>query len=255
MNLFNLKNLRKNVIHLWFIEYKELIENISIYKNCLDQQELKKAMKFIYQEDCYNYIKAHYCLRALLSYYTKIPASRLLFVYNNYGKPNIGNDNFNTLKFNMSHSDTSVLVAINLNKEIGCDIENIKENFDSSLGSSILSQEEINFIKDITDIKTQEVLFLKIWTAKEAIVKAEGTGFYTDLSSINIKFNIPGIRYKVSNSSNREWFVSTRDYNNSYVYSLATERLNPHIMLLNWSSYFVRDRQFLEKGHLVVHKL
>ena len=81
---------------------------------------------------------------------------------NEQGKP-ISENKF----FNVSHSHGYVVFVLD-NSPIGIDIEQIR-SFNSDLIDFVSNEEEKNYIHD-------EITFFEIWTNKEALVKALGTG-------------------------------------------------------------------------------
>ena len=115
--------------------------------------------------------------------------------------------------FNISHSGDIIICAISKNYEIGIDIEKIKpikiENF-----KSILSKEDLKFIKNQKD---HSKAFFEIWTKKEAILKAIGTGIIPTLFK-NITLNKDlGIINDVD-----KWYLKKINLYDEYISYLAT---------------------------------
>lgn len=86
-------------------------------------------------------------------------------LYNEHGKPffELGK------KFSISHSGRFTVVAVS-EDEIGVDIEE-RENINPAVAKRCFTEEEQDFAK----LSTKN--FLRIWTAKEAVLKLLGTGF------------------------------------------------------------------------------
>lgn len=101
--------------------------------------------------------------------------------YNQYKKPYLSKD----FDFSISHSGMYVFCAIGKNLKLGLDIEEIKPiNFSEM--TNIMSNSEWKHINEASNPLRQ---FFTLWTLKEAAIKAEGTGFFTDLNTIKIKSN------------------------------------------------------------------
>lgn len=81
---------------------------------------------------------------------------------NEHGKP-ISENKF----FNVSHSHGYVVFVLD-NAPIGIDVEQIR-SFNQSLIDFVFNDEEKKYIHDVTS-------FFELWTNKEALVKALGTG-------------------------------------------------------------------------------
>lgn len=92
------------------------------------------------------------------------------------GKPYINNGS----EFNISHSGDTVIVAFG-EKPIGIDIEQIKP-IDIKSVSHFFHPIEINFINNAFDCTEA---FYKVWTRKEAYLKAKGVGMIENLNRTN----------------------------------------------------------------------
>ena len=92
------------------------------------------------------------------------------YYLNEYGKP-LSKDKY----FNISHSHGYIALVMDT-VNIGIDIEKIRD-VDSDLMDYISNVEERNYIHD-------NVSFFEIWTNKEALVKATGTGIRNKPNSI-----------------------------------------------------------------------
>lgn len=89
---------------------------------------------------------------------------------NEYGKP-LSNDKY----FNISHSNGYIALVID-EVPVGIDIEKIRE-VDDSLIEYISNEQEKEFIKDNES-------FFQVWTNKEALVKAYGSGIKEKIKTI-----------------------------------------------------------------------
>ena len=83
--------------------------------------------------------------------------------YNEHGKPYLKNGPY----FNISHCKAGIAVAVD-DQPIGIDIESIR-HAESDLIERTMNAEEQKTIRSDRD-------FTRLWTRKEAVVKAEGTG-------------------------------------------------------------------------------
>lgn len=99
---------------------------------------------------------------------------------NEFGKPYFENCK---LKFNISHSKNIVAVAVSEN-EIGVDVECIKKKHDG-IADRFFHADEIEYLNSFS-CEEYDVEFTKIWTKKEAYIKAIGTGFSTTLKSFSV---------------------------------------------------------------------
>ena len=102
------------------------------------------------------------------------------FTFNNYNKPLISSEK----NFNITHTDGLVAVAFSNNYDIGIDVEKLsKIDINSLLPYFTSKDEKKNILSKNSEQKYKE--FYKVWTLKEAYLKAKGIGLINDLQSIN----------------------------------------------------------------------
>lgn len=101
------------------------------------------------------------------------------FTYSANGKPLL---NGAGVSFNISHSGDYVVCAVANEQQIGIDIEKIVE-IDPDKLSCALSPSELAYVKKS---QRKNFEFFKIWTAKEAILKAKGLGIQRDMTGFEI---------------------------------------------------------------------
>ncbi len=123
------------------------------------------------------------------------------------GKPYfVESDNF----FNISHSDQLVVCALSY-CEIGIDIErNVPVNYTDLM--HYFSLPEINAINAAAD---KTLAFYQIWTKKEAVLKALGSGLSISLNTFSV------VEQKIF-IADREFFFSEVYLDDKYVCSIAT---------------------------------
>lgn len=114
-------------------------------------------------------------LRLLLAHYTHIPASELRLIAGKNGKPYLDNaQNSSGLMFNFSDSADMALVAVTRNREVGVDIEQIREvERAMEIASRHFSPEGAAELTKASDTERSRV-FLQNWARHEALLKARG---------------------------------------------------------------------------------
>jgi Phosphopantetheinyl transferase len=111
-----------------------------------------------------------------------------------HGKPYL---NGSPLQFNLSHSGGLALVAVSLT-EVGIDVEAARSTFDPvSLAARFLSAADAASLQALPEPERHDE-FLRLWTRKEAALKAIGFGLgglAMDLSGIPIHDIAPAPGY------------------------------------------------------------
>jgi len=156
-------------VHLWFLDLQQPLDvDISI----LSDDEIARLNTFRVSEQKDTYLKCRYVLRRLLALYIDQPPSSISLSYNSFGKPDL-TDNPSHIRFNISHCKHSAVIGITKGS-IGVDIECKTGQSLIEASSLFLNDEEMEALKVTPD---PERALLHLWTQKEAILKAEGTGF------------------------------------------------------------------------------
>jgi 4'-phosphopantetheinyl transferase len=111
----------------------------------------------------------------------------LKFYYGPYGKPGLEKKtNPEMIQFNISHSHGLALCAVAHKREVGVDLEYIHEDHSfGSIAEHFFSKQEavaLNSCPEHLRLK----LFFKLWTRKEALMKADGMGLALDLNQYKV---------------------------------------------------------------------
>ena len=196
----SLEQLKTNHIDLWKIDPTQLSElSIKALESILSKNELEDIKRYKNKNALRTTLITRAISRLVLAQYTTEQAPQLNFERNRYGKPELINNEAN-LRFNISHNNELIIIAICIKDDIGCDIENpLRKVKIEPLSRRYFSKQEHTELCKLTS-KTQQQRFFEMWTLKEAFVKATGIGislglntFYFEKSAsendINIKFN------------------------------------------------------------------
>ncbi|MGV3002794.1 4'-phosphopantetheinyl transferase family protein [Vibrio sp. E150_018] len=164
-------------------------------EKCLDATEYQRFNRFQFEKERIEYAFAHSLKRHILSQnYPKNGKMAWQFFTNKNGKPFVKEP----LSFNLSHSSGAVALAVLKGKsqlEVGIDIEVYKNREDiSELAEAILHPAERNHLITTPNINQG---FLKIWTAKESLLKAVGCGLGDRLNTINCAASLEDQPYKL----------------------------------------------------------
>lgn len=136
--------------------------------------EREHAMRLYRKADRQTYIFAHAILRLLLSLRLETDPRRIQFGCGKSGKPALVFPR-RGLHFNISHADRTIAIGIAGNP-IGIDIDAARDDIDvEGIGGQFFTAEEQIYLKAASP-EEQKERFFYLWTRKEALVKAAGTG-------------------------------------------------------------------------------
>lgn len=226
-------------IHVWRAFLDVTASRQRSLEHTLSEDERKKARCFHFQRDRRRYVLSRALLRAILSRYINIEPGRILFSYNRYGKPFLDKDfDEYALRFNVSHSDEIALYAMTIGREIGIDIECVREDVASEqLAERLFSSQEIAMLRSLPSHLRREAFF-NCWTRKEAYVKARGEGLSLDLKQFDVSL-IPGEQPVLLGDGGNvheisRWSLASLTPGSGYVAAIAVEGHDYQIKRWQW---------------------
>ena len=163
--------------HVWRASLDQPADMIAKFAARLSKDEYQRAERFHRPSDCRRFITGRGILRKIISSYLALAPAEVRFVYNEYGKPFISDDqNGGALNFNLSHSNGMALYAFMRGRRVGVDIEYMHEDFATlEVAERFFSKDEIEALKAApTDQRTRA--FFNCWSRKESYIKAIGMG-------------------------------------------------------------------------------
>jgi 4'-phosphopantetheinyl transferase len=163
----------------------------------LDEKELARADRFRFAIDRETYIAAHALTRALLSHVEGHPPSAWRFVAGPAGKPRI-DPAFGPLRtrFSLSHTRGLVACAAALDAEIGLDVEADDRDMDElDLARQLFAPEEVLLLQDL-EAQQRRRAFFRLWTLKEAYIKATGQGLACPLDAFSFGLEPIAVRFR-----------------------------------------------------------
>jgi len=180
--------LQAGELHIWKIELDYDSGHWQPLMALLSNDEQIKADRFRFEKLRLRYIAGRVALRKLLGGYIGCAPEALIFVYNDYGKPSLQKVD-SGLCFNVTHSGETMLAAFALNSKIGIDIEAIQQNIDCmDICQRWFSVQESNALRDLPE-EERIGAFFRVWTRKEAYIKARGIGLSYPLNRFSVSLD------------------------------------------------------------------
>lgn len=125
--------------------------------------------------------------RVVLAHYLNADPASLEFTAGPNGKPVLVPADGQAVNFNTSHSGGMAVIAVVLDPAaaVGVDIERLDRSVPDSLWPACLSPGEAKWLA-ARPSAMRPADFMRLWTCKEAILKASGQGLRVDPASIDI---------------------------------------------------------------------
>ncbi|WP_297336889.1 4'-phosphopantetheinyl transferase superfamily protein [Algoriphagus sp.] len=169
-----------------------------------------KASQFRNWKDRTNSILGKVMLKHCASRYYNIPNILNQVSYNPFQRPEVDGP----FSFSISHSGNMVVCALSETHQLGIDIESLAA-IDFDPYQEYLSDKEWMQIKLAMDPNRE---FLKIWTQKEAVIKADGRGLTLPLKELNPSDS----HLKIDKQS---WYLHQINLQSNYICHLATDKV------------------------------
>lgn len=171
--------LRPGEIQLWAVSLQVDARDVELWTGVLSREERGRADRYRFEDDRRRFVVARGLLRHLLEAYTGIEASRLAIEAGEWGKPWLRAPS-RPLHFNLAHSGEWALIAMARDAEVGVDFEDLAHGARvEDLAGSICSPAEREAVEGLA-VPDRGRALLRLWSAKEAYLKAVGTGLQID---------------------------------------------------------------------------
>ncbi|HEY9863279.1 MAG TPA: 4'-phosphopantetheinyl transferase superfamily protein [Candidatus Obscuribacterales bacterium] len=223
-------------VHIWQTNLTGSPEYLEFYQSILADPELKRVRQFKFPRDQQAFMIARGILRIILSHYLNLSPEQIKFKYSSKGKPSLDQDP-PPLHFNLSHTNGKAIYAIAMEENIGIDIEYIREIEVISLAKRFFCESEYRWLNSL-DSEAQYAAFFRLWTCKEAYLKATGEGLvglqeveiFTPLDS-NLKI------LKISQDSElaKNWTLQRIEAAENYLATLAIKGTNYQFKYRQWT--------------------
>lgn len=198
--------LAVDLVHVWRADLDVEAARASSWHRSLSADERARGARFRFARDHGRFITGRGLLRAILAQYLHTPPGRLSLHQGTHGKPFVaGHDD---LRFNVSHAGATLLVAVAYRREVGIDIEQIDNDLPvEELADTTLSPAEVRIL-DAFPHEARQAAFLRLWTRKEAYLKADGRGMSLPVTSVDV--SAPGGAVALRDEPTGEWEPSMR---------------------------------------------
>ena len=176
--------LTGDAVHIWLAALDDSAHDPEVLAENLSEDERVRAGRRRNAEARRRFIVAHAALRDILRGYCGQPARALVFESGPHGKPGLAGAT--GIEFSLAHSNAYALIAVTRARPVGVDIERIRPDIRAlELARRFFAPEEAAALADLTEHARVQAFF-RLWTCKEAFVKALGRGFDLPLREFTV---------------------------------------------------------------------
>jgi 4'-phosphopantetheinyl transferase len=213
-------------VRLWCLRLDVPDAAISELQRCLSSDELERARRFRVPEAQRQFIVVRSALRTLLGEFTNLPAAEVRFEYSAIGKPFVPASP--DLHFNVSHSGELGLVALARRRQIGVDVELLQDRPElREIARSFWTPSEWEALESVGTPHWCSA-FYRMWTRKEAVLKAAGKGIATGLYQPDLSASLHGVGLLAGlqvKFDETEWQLYDLAFHPQYAAAMAIETL------------------------------
>jgi 4'-phosphopantetheinyl transferase len=238
--------LAPGVVHVWYLPLDLAAEQVEALYASLSDDERERAARYHFERHRRRFITCRGQVRGILARYVNGEPANLRFRYGPRGKPALGAGASDAaLEFNVSNSEEVALLAVALDRELGVDVEHVREPRDfEALARQFFARSEVEQLRSLPEDQRREAFF-HCWTRKEAVLKAVGTGLAFPLDKVVVTL-APGdparlVAYDDDPAGATQWWLAGLAPRSGYVGALAA-RGSP-LEVQCWRSSYDDSRQ------------
>jgi 4'-phosphopantetheinyl transferase len=213
-------------VHVWCLALDLPLEQVEKLRATLSADERERAERYHFDRHRRRFIACRGHVRRILAGYLNARPAALSFRYGARGKPALDVPwSDSDIQFNVSNSDDVALLAVALDRELGIDVEHIREPRDfDSLAEQFFAASEVAQLRSLPQEQRLEGFF-RCWTRKEAVLKAVGSGlaFPLDKVVVTLGRNEPArvVTYDDDPAGASQWWLESLAPVPEYIGALA----------------------------------
>jgi 4'-phosphopantetheinyl transferase len=192
MDLAAMLDLDPTQIHLWQypIGKTPVAEHLAYAMTLLSDAEKQRCAAFYFEKHRTEYALSHAILRLVLAEYAPVNPREWQFRTGAWGKPEIAAPVLDPpLWFNLSHTDGFIACVTGRVRELGVDVENLNRMTScGEIAKHSFAAPEVEYLRNLPPALQRDAFF-RIWTLKEAYIKAEGKGLSIPLDSFHFSYS------------------------------------------------------------------
>lgn len=219
-------SLSGDAVHVWLIELAQPAAVVDALGRLLNEDERERAGRFHFARDRRAFTVARGVTRQILARYLEAEPGSVRFEQGARGKPFLARGD---LRFNLSHSGGLALLAVARGREVGVDVEEVRELEDAwSIAARFFSPGESEKLRGVPGSAAGGAAFFNCWTRKEAFIKALGEGLSHPLNTFEVTF-LPGEKAELRAvaAATHRWVLDSLPVPEGYSAALVVERPSP----------------------------
>lgn len=224
---------------VWVVDLASSPDRLDLCATILDDSECARADRFARAADRARYVASHAALRLILADRLDLDPTEIRFATGSGGKPCLAGAARGVLAFNLSHSADRALVGLTPGAAIGVDVEVVRPLPDAErIARTHFAADEAAALAALP-ADARAAAFFDLWTRKEAVVKALGTGLSLPLDRFSVSLPPAAprlLRGARSDARIEAWTLATLDLGPAYAATVAVRSADAAVSCRAWAA-------------------
>ena len=228
--------LSENEVHVVLVDLTDF--ELATFASILDADECRRAASFRSRDDRDRFIASHVAFREVVGAVLHKPPADVRWSIGGNNKPLVVGS---TLGVNLSHSGERAAIALAWRRDVGVDIEQVRELDDLEPAAVAFSRAEHRELLSYQGDGRRDA-FYRVWVGKEAFLKARGDGLGGPLTSFDVSAEQGCEEALVANrlDDGRIWSIHRVDAGRDYAAAIAASSPPWHSVV--WTGIEHRNR-------------
>ena len=228
-------------VQVWFANLDRSRSDVQRMVELLSSGERRKAEQFRFDRDRRRFIVARAVLRGILAARLGVDPRRVSFRHGRFGKPELaGEFEAARIRFNASHSHEGALFAVAHDRNVGVDLEFVRELDDLwPLAESCFSPAEIRALRSMPEPERLRGFF-DCWSRKEAFLKATGDGLSFPLERFDVSLapgrGLRSLKLRGVPDEKNNWTLTSLEPCPGYAAAIVVEGRGSGLAALQWAA-------------------
>jgi 4'-phosphopantetheinyl transferase len=176
-------------VHVWAMSLEVPGDYLNRLAKMLAAAERRRAESFHFDRDRNRFVVGRGLVRTVLGRYLRARPEAIWLEYGQNGKPLLaGRFARSGLQFNLAHCEDLALLAVARGRVVGVDLERIRAMKGAQEMAALFCSPRENAEFESLPPGERDAAFLRIWTRKEAWLKATGNGIGQSLEEVEVSF-------------------------------------------------------------------
>jgi 4'-phosphopantetheinyl transferase len=192
-----MKPLDAGSVDLWLVSPDEIDEAVlARYRTLATPDEQAAASRFHFERHRRSHLVTRAAVRVVLSKYAAIAPPDWRFEQSEHGRPHVSREQagvpgLSDLRFNISHTDGLIAIAVTRHGDVGVDVENAEaRRAPIDVAGAYFAPAEVAALHQEPAAR-QSRAFFRYWTLKESYIKARGLGLALPLRHFSFLLHCP----------------------------------------------------------------